>query len=76
MPVAAWVKRESCERRNDATCGANDRGFAPRSYSLLYASRGANVVVNDFNKDAAQMVVDEITKGTNAQGGRREVVDC
>ncbi|KAF7316889.1 Peroxisomal hydratase-dehydrogenase-epimerase [Mycena chlorophos] len=32
-------------------------------YSLLFASRGANVVVNDFNKDAAQKVVDEISKG-------------
>jgi len=34
------------------------------SYSLLFASRGANVVVNDFNPAAAQKVVDEITKGT------------
>jgi len=34
------------------------------SYSLLFASRGANVVVNDFNGAAAQKVVDEITKGT------------
>lgn len=32
------------------------------SYSLLFASRGANVVVNDFNPAAAQKVVDEITK--------------
>jgi multifunctional beta-oxidation protein len=30
---------------------------------LLYGSRGANVVVNDFNKDAAQKVVDEINAG-------------
>jgi multifunctional beta-oxidation protein len=29
----------------------------------LFASRGANVVVNDFNPAAAQKVVDEITKG-------------
>ena len=36
--------------------------FTPR-YSLLYGSRGANVVVNDFNKEAAQKVVDEINKG-------------
>ncbi len=34
-------------------------------YSLLYGSRGANVVVNDFNKEAAQKVVDEINAGTN-----------
>lgn len=33
------------------------------SYSLLFASRGANVVVNDFNAEAAQKVVDEIVKG-------------
>ena len=33
------------------------------SYSLLFASRGANVVVNDFNASAAQKVVDQITKG-------------
>lgn len=32
-------------------------------YSLLYASRGANVVVNDVSQAAAQKVVDEITKG-------------
>ena len=32
-------------------------------YALLFASRGANVVVNDFNGDAAQKVVDEITRG-------------
>jgi multifunctional beta-oxidation protein len=30
---------------------------------LLYGSRGANVVVNDFNKEAAQKVVDEINAG-------------
>lgn len=33
------------------------------SYSLLFASRGANVVVNDFNQAAAQKVVDEIKAG-------------
>jgi hypothetical protein len=33
------------------------------SYSLHYASRGANVVVNDFNKKAAQKVVDDIVRG-------------
>lgn len=36
--------------------------FTPR-YSLLYGSRGASVVVNDFNKEAAQKVVDEINAG-------------
>ncbi|KAF8206509.1 peroxisomal hydratase-dehydrogenase-epimerase [Mycena galopus ATCC 62051] len=32
-------------------------------YSLLFASRGANVVVNDFNPEAAQKVVDQIVNG-------------
>lgn len=39
-------------------------------YSLLFASRGANVVVNDFNQAAAQKVVDEITQGTSHADGR------
>lgn len=34
-----------------------------RRYSLFYASRGANVVVNDVSQAASQKVVDEITKG-------------
>ncbi|KAI0254957.1 peroxisomal hydratase-dehydrogenase-epimerase [Lactifluus subvellereus] len=46
-------------------------GGLGRAYSLLYGSRGANVVVNDFNKEAAQMVVDEI----NAGGVGRAVVN-
>ncbi|KAI0303726.1 peroxisomal hydratase-dehydrogenase-epimerase [Multifurca ochricompacta] len=46
-------------------------GLAERQYSLLYGSRGANVVVNDFNKEAAQKVVDEI----NAGGAGRAVVN-
>ncbi|KAF8071713.1 multifunctional beta-oxidation protein [Lyophyllum atratum] len=37
-------------------------GGLGKAYSLLFASRGANVVVNDFNPEAAQKVVDEITK--------------
>jgi multifunctional beta-oxidation protein len=39
-------------------------GCVNDSYALLFASRGANIVVNDFNAAAAQKVVDEITKGT------------
>ncbi|KAH9068438.1 peroxisomal hydratase-dehydrogenase-epimerase [Lactarius deliciosus] len=46
-------------------------GGLGRAYSLLYGSRGANVVVNDFNKEAAQKVVDEI----NAGGAGRAVVN-
>ncbi|TFL04034.1 peroxisomal hydratase-dehydrogenase-epimerase [Pterulicium gracile] len=37
-------------------------GGLGKTYSLLFASRGANIVVNDFNADAAQAVVDQITK--------------
>ncbi|KAG6880125.1 hypothetical protein C0992_005832 [Termitomyces sp. T32_za158] len=37
-------------------------GGLGKTYSLLFASRGANIVVNDFNAAAAQKVVDEITK--------------
>ncbi|KAH0585426.1 hypothetical protein H2248_008667 [Termitomyces sp. 'cryptogamus'] len=37
-------------------------GGLGKIYSLLFASRGANVVVNDFNAVAAQKVVDEIVK--------------
>ncbi|KXN91727.1 Peroxisomal hydratase-dehydrogenase-epimerase [Leucoagaricus sp. SymC.cos] len=37
-------------------------GGLGKAYSLLFASRGANVVANDFNAAAAQKVVDEITK--------------
>ena len=33
------------------------------SYALLFGLRGANVVVNDFNGEAAQKVVDEVKKG-------------
>ncbi|KAF7796624.1 hypothetical protein EIP86_007806 [Pleurotus ostreatoroseus] len=45
-------------------------GGLGKAYSLLFASRGANVVVNDFNKAAAQKVVDEIT-----QAGGKAVVN-
>lgn len=35
-----------------------------RSYALLYAKLGANVVVNDMSKENAENVVAEIKKGT------------
>jgi len=34
------------------------------SYSLLFASRGANVVVNDVSKENASKIVDQIVKGS------------
>ncbi|KAJ7104216.1 peroxisomal hydratase-dehydrogenase-epimerase [Mycena belliarum] len=37
-------------------------GGLGKTYSLLFAKRGANVVVNDFNPQAAQKVVDQIVQ--------------
>ncbi|KAG6831817.1 hypothetical protein H0H92_007494 [Tricholoma furcatifolium] len=37
-------------------------GGLGKAYSLLFAARGANVVVNDFNAAAAQELVDQIVK--------------
>ncbi|KAJ4495040.1 peroxisomal hydratase-dehydrogenase-epimerase [Lentinula edodes] len=45
-------------------------GGLGKTYSLLFASRGANVVVNDFNGAAAQKVVDQIV-----QAGGKAVVN-
>ncbi|KAF7971080.1 hypothetical protein HWV62_22149 [Athelia sp. TMB] len=51
-------------------------GGLGRTYALLYASRGANVVVNDFNPEAAQKVVDQIKKaGGNAVINSSSVTD-
>ena len=38
-------------------------GGLGRSYALMFARLGANVVVNDVSDKGAQGVVDEITKG-------------
>ncbi|KAF9476695.1 multifunctional beta-oxidation protein [Pholiota conissans] len=45
-------------------------GGLGKTYALLFASRGANVVVNDFNAAAAQKVVDQIV-----QAGGKAVVN-
>ncbi|KIK63149.1 hypothetical protein GYMLUDRAFT_41469 [Collybiopsis luxurians FD-317 M1] len=51
-------------------------GGLGKTYSLLFASRGANVVVNDFNGAAAQKVVDEITQaGGKAVANTSSVTD-
>ncbi|KII89897.1 hypothetical protein PLICRDRAFT_40080 [Plicaturopsis crispa FD-325 SS-3] len=51
-------------------------GGLGKAYSLLFASRGANVVVNDFNAAAAQKVVDEIVKaGGKAAPNTSSVID-
>jgi multifunctional beta-oxidation protein len=51
-------------------------GGLGKVYSLLFASRGANVVVNDFNAEAAQKVVDEIKKaGGSAVANTSSVTD-
>ncbi|KAF5371817.1 hypothetical protein D9615_009555 [Tricholomella constricta] len=59
------------------TCVSASPGLLPNRtanainrYSLMFASRGANVVVNDFNGAAAQKVVDEIV-----QAGGKAVVN-
>lgn len=38
-------------------------GGLGRSYALMFARLGANVVVNDVSEKGAQGVVDEIVKG-------------
>ncbi|ELU40718.1 short chain dehydrogenase domain-containing protein [Rhizoctonia solani AG-1 IA] len=38
-------------------------GGLGRTYSLAFAARGANVVVNDVSKENAERVVAEIKKG-------------
>ncbi|KAF8557431.1 NAD(P)-binding protein [Imleria badia] len=51
-------------------------GGLGRAYSLLFAARAANVVVNDFNGEAAQKVVDEIKRaGGNAVVNTSSVTD-
>ncbi|KAF9223871.1 NAD(P)-binding protein [Gyrodon lividus] len=51
-------------------------GGLGRAYSLLFAERGANIVVNDFNGEAAQKVVDEIKQvGGNAVVNTSSVTD-
>lgn len=51
-------------------------GGLGKAYSLFFASRGANIVVNDFNAAAAQKVVDEIVKaGGKAVANTSSVTD-
>ncbi|KAG9314887.1 hypothetical protein JVU11DRAFT_3989 [Chiua virens] len=51
-------------------------GGLGKVYSIFFASRGANVVVNDFNGEAAQKVVDEIKQaGGNAVVNTSSVTD-
>ncbi|KAK0223168.1 multifunctional beta-oxidation protein [Armillaria fumosa] len=51
-------------------------GGLGKAYSLFFASRGANIVVNDFNAAEAQKVVDEIVKaGGKAVANTSSVTD-
>ncbi|KAF9236745.1 hypothetical protein BU15DRAFT_76706 [Melanogaster broomeanus] len=51
-------------------------GGLGKAYSVLFAARGANVVVNDFNGEAAQKVVDEIKRaGGNAVANTSSATD-
>ena len=43
-------------------------GGLGRSYALMFARLGANVVVNDVSEKGAQAVVDEIIKGKGCLG--------
>jgi multifunctional beta-oxidation protein len=43
-------------------------GGLGRSYALMFARLGANVVVNDVSEKGAQAVVDEIIKGKGYLG--------
>jgi NAD(P)-dependent dehydrogenase (short-subunit alcohol dehydrogenase family) len=45
-------------------------GGLGRSYALMFARLGANVVVNDVSEKGSQAVVDEITKGEYIQLNR------
>jgi FlaA1/EpsC-like NDP-sugar epimerase len=46
-------------------------GGLGRSYALMFARLGANVVVNDVSEKGSRAVVDEITKGETIR-----LVDC
>jgi len=43
-----------------------------RSYALMFARLGANIVVNDVSEKASQAVVDEIIKGESIQPVERQ----
>ena len=54
-----------CEGRTVIITGAG--GGLGRAYALAFAAEGANVVVNDIRREAAEAVVDEIyTRGGQA----------
>lgn len=73
-----------CDQRTVIITGAG--GGLGRAYALAFAAEGANVVVNDIRRDAADAVVaeithlggqalansDDITQGASAQ----KIVDC
>ena len=50
-----------CDGRTAIVTGSG-RGIG-RSHALAFAAEGANVVVNDVDRDVAQTVVDEIVAG-------------
>lgn len=64
-----WAKRTSGDK-----CSGQRLTPDLCSYALLYASRGANVVVNDFNPQAAQKVADEIKRGSSDSCVRSESI--
>lgn len=67
-PEEDWARRAYWFYSDQESTVVHLRRF---SYSLLFASRGANVVVNDFNAAAAQKVVDEIVAGWSIASNAR-----
>ncbi|KAI0787929.1 multifunctional beta-oxidation protein [Fomes fomentarius] len=74
LPLPIAMSQLSFKGHTVIVTGAG--GGLGKAYSLLFASRGANVVVNDVSQAAAQKVVDEITQaGGKAVANTASVTD-